>query len=69
MYRLARYSVQVVELYWRADPFRQGGNMFFELRQYRIFPGKRDEWVKFMEERIMPGQLAQGVVIVGSFVG
>ena len=43
--------------------------MFFELRQYRIFPGKRDEWVKFMEERIMPGQLAHGVVIVGSFVG
>jgi len=43
--------------------------MFFELRQYRIFPGKRDEWVKFMEDRIMPGQLAHGVVIVGSFVG
>ncbi|MCA1646635.1 MAG: NIPSNAP family protein [Chloroflexi bacterium] len=43
--------------------------MFFELRQYRIFPGKRDEWVRFMEERIMPGQLARGVVIVGSFVG
>ncbi len=43
--------------------------MFFELRQYRIFPGKRDEWVKFMEERIMPGQPAHGVVIVGSFVG
>jgi hypothetical protein len=43
--------------------------MFFELRQYRIFPGKRDQWVKFMEERIMPGQLAHGVVIVGSFVG
>jgi len=43
--------------------------MFFELRQYRIFPGKRDQWVKFMEERIIPGQLAHGVVIVGSFVG
>jgi hypothetical protein len=27
--------------------------MSFELRQYRIFPSKRDEWVKFMEERIM----------------
>jgi NIPSNAP len=43
--------------------------VFFELRQYRIFPGKREQWVKFMEERIMPGQLAHGVVIVGSFVG
>jgi hypothetical protein len=43
--------------------------MFFELRQYQILPGKRDEWVRFMEERIMPGQLAAGAVIVGSFVG
>jgi hypothetical protein len=43
--------------------------MFFELRQYRIVPGKRDEWVTFMEERIIPGQLAHRVVIVGSFMG
>ena len=43
--------------------------MFFELRQYRIFPGKRDEWVRFMEEVIIPGQVAKGIVIVGSFVG
>jgi hypothetical protein len=43
--------------------------MFFELRQYRTMPGKRDEWVKIMEERIIPGQTAKGAVIVGSFVG
>ena len=43
--------------------------MFFELRQYRIVPGKRDEWVTIMEERIIPGQTAMGAVIVGSFVG
>jgi len=43
--------------------------MFFELRQYQILPGKRDEWVRFMEERIMPGQISAGVVIGGSFVG
>jgi hypothetical protein len=43
--------------------------MFFELRQYRILPGKRDEWVTIMEERIIPGQTAMGAVIVGSFVG
>ena len=42
--------------------------MFFELRQYRIFPGKRDEWVRIMEERIIPGQTAMGAVIIGSFV-
>ncbi len=38
--------------------------MFFEPRQYQIFPGKRDEWVRFMEERIIPGQGAAGVPIV-----
>jgi hypothetical protein len=43
--------------------------MFFELRQYRILPGKRDEWVRIMEERIIPGQTAKGAVIVGTFVG
>jgi hypothetical protein len=43
--------------------------MFFELRQYRILPGKRDEWVTIMEERIIPGQTAMGAVIVGSFIG
>ena len=43
--------------------------MFFELRQYRIFPGQRDAWVKFMEEVIMPFQISKGMVIVGSFVG
>jgi hypothetical protein len=42
--------------------------MFFELRQYRLHPGKRDEWVRIMEERIIPGQTAKGAVIVGSFV-
>ncbi|HEX3722551.1 MAG TPA: NIPSNAP family protein [Nitrolancea sp.] len=42
--------------------------MFFELRQYRIIPGKRDEWVRIMEERIIPGQVAKGAVVVGSFI-
>jgi hypothetical protein len=43
--------------------------MFFELRQYRTLPGKREEWVRLMEERIIPGQTAKGAVVVGSFVG
>lgn len=43
--------------------------MLFELRQYRIRPGKRDEWVRFMEETIIPFQVSQGMVVVGSFVG
>jgi len=43
--------------------------MFLELRKYRIFPGKMDQYVKWMEEVIIPEQTALGVGIVGSFVG
>lgn len=43
--------------------------MFFELRQYRTLPGKREAWVAFMEDVIIPFQVAKGMVIVGSFVG
>ena len=43
--------------------------MFFELREYRTQPGQRENWVKFMEEVIIPFQTSKGMVIVGSFVG
>jgi len=43
--------------------------MFFELRQYRTKPGQRENWVKFMEEKIIPFQISQGMVVLGSFVG
>jgi hypothetical protein len=43
--------------------------MFFELRQYRTKPGQRENWVKCMEEEIIPFQVSKGMVIVGSFVG
>lgn len=42
---------------------------FYELRQYEIRPGKMDEWLKLMEEEIIPFQVAQGMVIAGSFRG
>jgi hypothetical protein len=42
--------------------------MLFELRQYRTLPGQRENWVRFMEEVIIPFQVSQGMVIVGSFV-
>jgi hypothetical protein len=42
--------------------------MLFELRRYRTRPGLRDEWVRFMEETIIPFQVSKGMVIVGSFV-
>ena len=43
--------------------------MFFELRQYRMKPGQKENWVKFMEEEIIPFQVSKGMVILGSFVG
>ena len=43
--------------------------MFLELRQCRTLPGQRNNWVKFMEETIIPFQVSKGMVIVGSFVG
>ena len=43
--------------------------MLFELRQYEMKPGKKSEWLKLMEEEIIPLQVQKGMVIVGSFVG
>ena len=43
--------------------------MFFELREYRTMPGQRENWVKFMEEEIIPFQVSKGMTILGSFVG
>ena len=42
---------------------------FYELRQYLVRPGKMDEWVKIMEEEIIPFQVSKGMVICGSFRG
>jgi hypothetical protein len=42
---------------------------FYELRQYKVLPGKMNEWVRIMEEEIIPFQVAKGMVICGSFRG
>lgn len=42
--------------------------MFYEFRQYTLFPGKRAEWVKYMESVIIPFQVSKGMVVLGSFV-
>jgi hypothetical protein len=42
---------------------------FYELRQYHVRPGKMAEWVKIMEEEIIPFQVSKGMVICGSFRG
>ena len=42
---------------------------FYELRQYKVKPGKLSEWIKIMEEEIIPFQVSKGMVICGSFGG
>jgi len=42
---------------------------FYELRQYKVQPGKMNEWLKIMEEEIIPFQVSKGMVICGSFQG
>ena len=43
--------------------------VFYELRRYKVFEGKMDEWVEFMESEIIPFQIGKGMVITGSFRG
>ena len=42
---------------------------FYELRQYKIKPGKMDAWLKLMEGEIIPFQVSKGMVITGSYRG
>jgi len=42
---------------------------FYELRQYKVRPGKMADWLKVMEEEIITSQVAKGMVITGSFRG
>ncbi|MBN8906257.1 MAG: NIPSNAP family protein [Rhodospirillales bacterium] len=42
---------------------------FYELRQYKVLPGKLESWVRIMEEEIIPFQVSKGMVICGSFQG
>jgi len=42
---------------------------FYELRQYKVRPGRMNEWVRIMEDEIIPFQVSKGMVICGSFHG
>ncbi|MDH5230886.1 MAG: NIPSNAP family protein [Gammaproteobacteria bacterium] len=42
--------------------------MLYELRFYYIAAGKRDEFVRIMDEQIIPFQIQQGMNILGSFI-
>ena len=42
--------------------------MLYEYRIYECHPGKRDEWVQYMESVIIPYQVSKGMVVAGSFI-
>ena len=42
---------------------------FFEIRQYEIRPGKMEEWIDFMQTKIIPFQVSQGMLVCGSYRG
>ena len=42
---------------------------FYELRQYKVNPGRMAQWLEVMEQDIIPFQVAKGMVISGSFRG
>jgi hypothetical protein len=48
---------------------RRTAMAFYELRQYVIKPGKMADWVKLMEEQILPFQVGKGMVVTGSYRG
>lgn len=47
----------------------QGTMAFFEIRQYKIRPGKMDAWLDLMHTEIVPFQVSQGMVFCGSYRG
>ena len=42
---------------------------FYELRQYKVRNGQMENWLKVMQEEIIPFQVSKGMVISGSFRG
>ena len=42
--------------------------MIVEIRRYEIEPGRRDEFVRFFEEEVLPAMRRVGMQILGQFV-
>ena len=42
---------------------------FFEIRNYKILPGKMDAWLELMHSTIIPFQVSKGMVLCGSYRG
>ena len=42
--------------------------MYYEIRRYQAQPGRREEWVRYMEDVVIPFQASQGMDVTASFV-
>ena len=42
--------------------------MLYEYRIYECHPGRRADWVEYMENVIIPFQVSKGMVVAGSFI-
>lgn len=42
---------------------------FFELRQYKVRPGRMEDWLGLMEDEIIPFQVSKGMDVIASFQG
>ncbi|MFE2409893.1 NIPSNAP family protein [Kitasatospora sp. NPDC059408] len=42
--------------------------MHYEIRRYQAQPGRRDEWVRYMEDVVIPFQAGLGMDVIASFV-
>ena len=42
--------------------------MFYEIRRYQAKPGRREEWVHYMEQTVIPFQEFKGMSVTASFV-
>ncbi|MFE5113981.1 NIPSNAP family protein [Streptomyces sp. NPDC056663] len=42
--------------------------MYYEIRRYQTQPGRREEWVRYMEEVVIPFQTEQGINVTASFI-
>ena len=43
--------------------------VFYELRQYKVLDGQMENWLKVMQEEIIPFQVGKGMVIAARFRG
>ncbi|MFI9722905.1 NIPSNAP family protein [Streptomyces sp. NPDC052396] len=41
--------------------------MFYEIRRYQSRPGRRAEWIRYMEDVVIPFQTAKGMIVTASF--